>query len=99
MADVFDGISQTDEWQRRLRNDSRVNRASEAWEKAMEKAAEILPFAVCDELRAASAGYTSACEDAGILYGFYAAMEIQRMAAYPQIVQSQYLARQEAAAV
>lgn len=96
MADVLDSLAQTDEWESRMAQDPRVNRASETWERVMEKVQALLPFELCDELSVAHSGEVSACEDAGILYGLYAAMEIQRMAAYPQIVQSQYLAQEAA---
>ena len=97
MADILDSLAQTDEWESRMAQDPRANQASETWERVMEKVKAVLPFELCEELGVAHSGEVSACEDAGILYGLYVAMEIQKMAASPQIVQSQYLARQEAA--
>ena len=83
MADIMDGIEQTDEWTEIQMNDPGIKAAGSRWNRAMESAKSYLPREIYDELSDANCNEVSAYSDVAILYGIRVSSVIQTVAANP----------------
>ena len=96
MADIMDGIEQTDEWTEIVKNDPGIKDAASRWNQALESAKTYLPRAIYNELSDAQCGEVAAYSDITILYGMHVAAVIQSVAANPSELTRFWLERQEA---
>lgn len=96
MADIMDGIEQTDEWKELQKSDPGIKAAESRWNQALESTKAYLPRAVYNELSAAQCGEVAAYSDVAILYGIRVAAVIQAVAANPVEMTRFWLERQVA---
>ena len=95
MADIVDGIEQTDEWVELQVNDPGIKAADSRLKSALEAAEKYLPRKVYVELTDAHSGVISACNDVAILYGMRVAAVIQEVTASPSEMSRYLLERVE----
>lgn len=96
MADIMDGIEQTDEWKELQMNDPGIKDADRRLNRALEAAEKYIPRKVFAELADAHCGAVAAYSDIAILYGMRVAAVIQEVAANPSEMTRFWLERQEA---
>ena len=77
MADIMDGIEQTDEWTELQMNDPGIKDADRRLNRALEAAEKYIPRKVYAELADAHSGAVAAYSDVAILYGMRVAAVIQ----------------------
>ena len=97
MADIMDGIEQTDEWTELQMNDPGIKEAASRLNRALEAAEKYIPRKVYAELSDAHSEAIAAYSDVAILYGMRVAAVIQAVAANPSEMTRFWLERQEAA--
>lgn len=83
MADIMDGIEQTDEWTEFQMNDPGIKDADSRLNRTLEAAEKYIPRKVYVELADAHAGVVAAYSDVSILYGMRVAAVIQSVTANP----------------
>ena len=96
MADIMDGIVQSEEWEELQMNDPGIEAAEGRWSRALESAKPYLPRELYNELSDANCGEVSAYSDVAILYGMRVAAVIQAVTANPAAMTRFWLERQEA---
>ena len=96
MADIMDGVEQTDEWKDIQMGDHGIEAAEGRWSRALESAKPYLPRELYNELSDANCGEISAYSDVAILYGMRVAAVIQAVTANPAAMTRFWLERQEA---
>lgn len=96
MADIMDGIEQTDEWAELQMNDPGIKDADSRLNRALEAAEKHIPRKVYAELADAHSGAVAAYSDVAILYGMRVAAVIQAVTANPAAMTRFWLERQEA---
>ena len=96
MADIMDGIEQTDEWAELQMNDPGIKDADSRLNRALEAAEKYIPRNVYAELADAHSGVVAAYSDVAILYGMRVAAVIQAVTANPAAMTRFWLERQEA---
>ena len=96
MADIMDGVEQTDEWKDIQMGDPGIEAAEGRWSRALERAKTYLPRELYNELSDANCGEVSAYSDVAILYGMRVAVVIQEVTANPAAMTRFWLERQEA---
>ena len=96
MADIMDGIEQTDEWAELQMNDPGIKDADSRLNRALEAAEKYIPRKVYAELADAHSGAVAAYSDVAILYGMRVAAVIQAVTANPAAMTRFWLERQEA---
>lgn len=83
MADIMNGVAQSDEWGEIQKNDPGITAAQAELDRARERARAYLPREVYDDLCDAEGSDAAAYCDAAILYGMHVAATIQAVAANP----------------
>ena len=96
MADIMDGIEQTDEWTELQMNDPGIKDADCRLNRALEAAEKYIPRKVYAELADAHSGVVAAYSDVSILYGMHVAEVIQAAAANPSELTRFWLERTRA---
>lgn len=96
MADIMDGIEQTDEWSEIQMNDPGIKAAECCLDSALQKAEAYLPRELYTELSDAHCTAVSAYCDAAILYGMRVSSIIQTVAANSAEITGFLLERREA---
>ena len=96
MADIMDGIEQTDEWTELQINDPGIKDADRRLNMALDAAEKYIPRKVYAELADAHSGAVAAYSDVAILYGMQVATVIQEITAHPAAMTRFWLERQEA---
>lgn len=96
MADIMDGIEQTDEWMELQMNDPGIKDADSRLNRALEAAEKYIPRKVYAELSDAHSGVVAAYSDVAILYGMRVSAVIQAVTANPAAMTRFWLERQEA---
>ena len=96
MADIMDGIEQTDEWTELQMNDPGIKDADRRLNRALEAAEKYIPRKVYAELADAHSGAVAAYSDVAILYGMRVAAVIQSVAANPSELTRFWLERTRA---
>lgn len=96
MADIMDGVEQTDEWKDIQMSDPGIKAAEGRWNRALESAKSYLPRTLFNELSDANCGEVSAYSDVAILYGMRVAAVIQAVAANPAELTRFWMDRREA---
>lgn len=96
MADIMDGIEQTDEWAELQMNDPGIKDADSRLNRALEAAEKYIPRKVYAELADAHSGAVAAYSDVAILYGMRVAAVIQAVTANPAAMTRFWLEKQEA---
>ena len=96
MADIMDGIEQTDEWAELQMNDPGIKDADSRLNRALEAAEKYIPRKVYAELADAHSGAVAAYSDVAILYGMRVSAVIQAVTANPAAMTRFWLERQEA---
>ena len=96
MADIMDGIVQSEEWEELQMNDPGIEAAEGRWSRALESAKPYLPRELYNELSDANCGEVSAYSDVAILYGMRVAAVIQAVTANPAELTRFWLEKQEA---
>lgn len=96
MADIMDGIEQTDEWAELQMSDPGIKDADSRLNRAMAAAEKYIPRKVYVELSDAHSGAVAAYSDAAILYGMRVAAVIQAVVANPAEMTRFWLERQGA---
>lgn len=96
MADIMDGIEQTDEWTEFQMNDPGIKDADSRLNRALDAAEKYIPREVYAELADAHSGVVAAYSDVAILYGMRVAAVIQAVTANPAAITRFWLERQEA---
>ena len=95
MADIMDGIVQSEEWEELQMNDPGIEAAEGRWSRALERAKTYLPRELYNELSDANCGEVSAYSDVAILYGMRVAAVIQAVTANPAAMTRVWLERVE----
>ena len=95
MADIMDGIEQTDEWKELQMNDPGIKAADSRLNRALEAAEKYLPRKGYAELADAHCGVVSAYSDVAILYGMRVAAVIQKVTESPSEMTRYWLERVE----
>ena len=96
MADIMDGIEQTDEWAELQMNDPGIKDADSRLNRALEAAEKYIPRKVYAELADAHSGAVAAYSDVAILYGMRVSAVFQAVTANPAAMTRFWLERQEA---
>ena len=96
MANIMDGIEQTDEWTELQINDPGIKDADRRLNMALDAAEKYIPRKVYAELADAHSGAVAAYSDVAILYGMRVATVIQEITAHPAAMTRFWLERQEA---
>ena len=95
MADIMDGIEQTDEWTELQMNDPGIKDADRRLNRALDAAGKYIPRKVYAELADAHSGAVAAYSDVAILYGMRVAAVIQAVTANPAAMTRFWLERVE----
>ena len=96
MANIMDGIEQTDEWTELQINDPGIKDADRRLNMALDAAEKYIPRKVYAELADAHSGAVAAYSDVAILYGMRVAAVIQVVTANPAAMTRFWLEKQEA---
>ena len=95
MANIMDGIEQTDEWTELQINDPGIKDADRRLNMALDAAEKYIPRKVYAELADAHSGAVAAYSDVAILYGMRVAAVIQAVTANPAAITRFWLERVE----
>lgn len=95
MADIMDGIEQTDEWTELQMNDPGIKAADRRLNSALQRAEAYLPRELYAELSDAHCETVSSYCDVAILYGMRVAAIIQAAVANPAEITGFFLERRE----
>lgn len=93
MAEVLDGIDASEEWKRRQVSDPLIQKTEARLRKVLERVRKIVEENDYEELSESISAEVSAYCDSAILFGFFTAGELWRMAVHPDVVQREYIAR------